>query len=181
MSGTFYGKEVFDAQLIIAQMLCMQALFYLGLGLAYVLMDTLMGVPLSLDQFFSADVSRLCARAQARAAARVVASLARSRVCHRRVSGPACPRPPQVAAHTTRVQVFADGMGNRMAWATVFGAFLAAFFNTGLDVCQSSSPPLCASPRRAERASSPASTHSRARAHARWCVYAPHLRTCDAT
>ena len=54
-------------------------------------------------------------------------------------------------------------------------------FNTGLDVCQSSSPPLCASPRRAERASSPASTHSRARAHARWCVYAPHLRTCDAT
>ena len=42
--------------LIIAQMLCMQALFYLGLGLAYVLMDTLMGVPLSLDQFFSADV-----------------------------------------------------------------------------------------------------------------------------
>lgn len=57
MSGIFYGKEEFDALLIIAQMLCMQALFYLGLGLAYVLMDTLMGVPLSLDQFFSADVS----------------------------------------------------------------------------------------------------------------------------
>ena len=56
MSGIFYGKEEFDALLIIAQMLCMQALFYLGLGLAYVLMDTLMGVPLSLDQFFSADV-----------------------------------------------------------------------------------------------------------------------------
>ena len=57
MSGTFYGKEQFDAQLIVAQMLCMQALYYLGLGVAYLLMDTLMGVPLTLDQFFSASVS----------------------------------------------------------------------------------------------------------------------------
>lgn len=81
MSGLFYGKEQFDAQLIIAQMLCMQTLYYLGLGVAYLLMDTLMGVPLTLDQFFSAEV-------------------------------------------------FADGMGNRRAWATIFGAFLAALFNT---------------------------------------------------
>jgi len=28
------------------------------------------------------------------------------------------------------VKVFADGMGNRMAWATAFGAFIAVFFNT---------------------------------------------------
>lgn len=56
MSGIFYGKEQFDAQLIIAQMVCMQALHYLGLGAAYFLMDTLMGVPISLDQFFSAKV-----------------------------------------------------------------------------------------------------------------------------
>ena len=60
MSGIFYGKEQFDAQLIIAQMVCMQALHYLGLGAAYLLMDTLMGVPVSLDQFFSAKVR--CAR-----------------------------------------------------------------------------------------------------------------------
>mmetsp|Transcript_88411 Transcript_88411/g.143141 ORF Transcript_88411/g.143141 Transcript_88411/m.143141 type:complete len:155 (+) Transcript_88411:188-652(+) len=81
MSGIFYGKEQFDAQFIISQMLCMQALHYLGLGVAYVLMDSLMGVPLSLDQFFGDDI-------------------------------------------------FADGMGNRRAWATVFGAFIAAFLNT---------------------------------------------------
>jgi hypothetical protein len=60
MSGIFYGKEQFDAQLIISQMVCMQALHYLGLGAAFFLMDTLMGVPMSLDQFFSAKVRRLC-------------------------------------------------------------------------------------------------------------------------
>jgi len=36
--------------------MCLQALHYLGLGVAYVLMDSLMGVPLSLDQFFGDDV-----------------------------------------------------------------------------------------------------------------------------
>ena len=44
-------------QLIISQMVCMQALHYLGLGASYLLMDTLMGVPLSLDQFFTDNVS----------------------------------------------------------------------------------------------------------------------------
>jgi len=53
MSGIFYGKEQFDAQLIISQMVCMQALHYLGMGVSFVLMDTLLGVPMSLDQFFS--------------------------------------------------------------------------------------------------------------------------------
>ena len=56
MSGVFYGRETFDAQLIVAQMVCMQALHYLGLGAAFFLMDALMGVPLSLDQFFGARV-----------------------------------------------------------------------------------------------------------------------------
>ena len=53
MSGIFYGKEQFDAQLIISQMVCMQALHYLGMGVSFLLMDTLLGVPMSLDQFFS--------------------------------------------------------------------------------------------------------------------------------
>eukprot|EP00960_Hanusia_phi_P048916 759250-Hanusia_phi.AAC.6 len=56
MSGTFYGREHFDAQLIISQMCVMQALHYLALGASFFLMDSLMGVPISLDQFFTSNV-----------------------------------------------------------------------------------------------------------------------------
>jgi hypothetical protein len=41
-------------------MVCMQALHYLGLGVAFFLMDMFMGVPISLDQFFSASVRPPC-------------------------------------------------------------------------------------------------------------------------
>mmetsp|Transcript_36912 Transcript_36912/g.77090 ORF Transcript_36912/g.77090 Transcript_36912/m.77090 type:complete len:157 (-) Transcript_36912:99-569(-) len=55
MAGTFYGREKYDPQLIISQIIIMQCLHYLGLGFSYFLMDTLMGVPLTLSQFFSDD------------------------------------------------------------------------------------------------------------------------------
>ena len=51
--GTFFGRERYDPQLIIAQIIVMQCLHYIGLGLSYALMDTLMGVPLTMSQFFS--------------------------------------------------------------------------------------------------------------------------------
>mmetsp|Transcript_17435 Transcript_17435/g.42322 ORF Transcript_17435/g.42322 Transcript_17435/m.42322 type:complete len:153 (-) Transcript_17435:539-997(-) len=55
MSG-FFGKEKFDPQLIIAQMIVMQTLHYLCLGFAFFLMDGAMGVPITLDQFFTSNV-----------------------------------------------------------------------------------------------------------------------------
>mmetsp|Transcript_68867 Transcript_68867/g.164300 ORF Transcript_68867/g.164300 Transcript_68867/m.164300 type:complete len:163 (+) Transcript_68867:348-836(+) len=53
MSNGFYGREAFDAQTILAQMLVMQTLFYLLLGLACSIVDVVFGVPLSLDQMLS--------------------------------------------------------------------------------------------------------------------------------
>jgi uncharacterized membrane protein len=53
MSNGFYGRDIFDAQTIVAQILIMQALFYLLLGLACLLVDTVFGVPISLDQMLS--------------------------------------------------------------------------------------------------------------------------------
>jgi len=53
MSNGFYGRDIFDAQTIVAQILIMQALFYLLLGLACQLVDTVFGVPISLDQMLS--------------------------------------------------------------------------------------------------------------------------------
>ena len=54
-SGSFYGRERYDPMLIICQIVIMQCLHYLGLGFAYFLMDTLMGVPITMSQFFSDD------------------------------------------------------------------------------------------------------------------------------
>mmetsp|Transcript_10644 Transcript_10644/g.21293 ORF Transcript_10644/g.21293 Transcript_10644/m.21293 type:complete len:154 (+) Transcript_10644:209-670(+) len=80
MSGSFLGREKFDPQLIISQMMVMQALFYLCLGFSFFLMDNFMGVPLTMDQFFSS-------------------------------------------------KMFAHGLKNRWAWATVFSFVLCALGN----------------------------------------------------
>jgi len=61
--------------------------------------------------------------------------------------------------HVQCVKVFADGMGNRMAWATAFGAFIAAFFNTGDHL----SPSWNMLPSAAPRACNPLSACCRAR------------------
>lgn len=124
MSGVFYGRETFDAQLIVAQMACMQALHYLGLGAAFFLMDALMGVPLSLDQFFGARVRSH--GAQIGTARAPLAALSAQEHVRARAHQHALARSRPRAHHT---QVFADGMGNRLAWATVFGAFLSAVLN----------------------------------------------------
>jgi len=50
MSNGFYGREAFDAQTILAQILVMQTLFYLLLGLSCSVVDLIFGVPISLDQ-----------------------------------------------------------------------------------------------------------------------------------
>ena len=55
MSG-FYGKEKFDPQLIISQMIVMQTLHYIWLGCAFLLVDSVMGIPITLDQFFTSNV-----------------------------------------------------------------------------------------------------------------------------
>jgi hypothetical protein len=67
-------------------------------------------------------------------------------------------------------------MGNRMAWATVFGAFLAAFFNTGLGFCMFAAFSLFVSSVRAARRTL---TLTRARARAHTCEYT-HTRVHDA-
>mmetsp|Transcript_10269 Transcript_10269/g.23409 ORF Transcript_10269/g.23409 Transcript_10269/m.23409 type:complete len:149 (+) Transcript_10269:93-539(+) len=50
----FFGRDAFDPQLIISQMLVMQCCFYLSLGAFLVALDHLFGVPVNMDQFFTA-------------------------------------------------------------------------------------------------------------------------------
>ena len=67
-------------------------------------------------------------------------------------------------------------MGNRMAWATVFGAFLAAFFNTGLGFAFAAVfSSLCVSSVRAARrtltlAHTHSHMHARTHTHANICT-----------
>mmetsp|Transcript_30817 Transcript_30817/g.49849 ORF Transcript_30817/g.49849 Transcript_30817/m.49849 type:complete len:186 (+) Transcript_30817:110-667(+) len=55
----FYGQTVFDPQLIILQIICMQSLHYISLGICLTVLDSFFGHAIGLEQFFSYQVFRL--------------------------------------------------------------------------------------------------------------------------